>query len=95
MSDAPRRAPAAQDAPAAEVPLRRRLLHIVVVDALILAELAAAVYFASRHEEQFTLVFMGVFFGLLIPTMLASKWVARRLHDQSPRAPDRGSALIH
>jgi len=60
------------------VPLRRRVIHLVVVDILVLAELATAVFFASRHEEQFTLVFMAVFFGLLIPTLSMSRLVSRR-----------------
>jgi hypothetical protein len=60
------------------LPLRHRIIHLVVVDVLVLAELAAAMFFANRYEEQFTLVFVAVFVGLLIPTLSASRLVTRR-----------------
>lgn len=68
---------------------RRRILHVVVVDLLVLAELAVAVILADRwrDEADFTLAFCGVFFGLVIPTILISRWVARGYVPAAPEEP--------
>lgn len=59
---------------------RRQVIHLVVFDLAILAELALALYTADAYRERwdFTLVFCVVFFGLVIPTFLASRFVSRR-----------------
>jgi len=56
------------------------VIRIVILDAAVLAELAFAVYAADALRERwdFTLVFCGVFFGLVIPTFLVSRFLARR-----------------
>ena len=68
---------------------RRRILHVVVVDLLVLAELAVAVVLADRWraEADFTLAFCGVFFGLVIPTILISRRVARSSTPAEPEEP--------
>lgn len=67
---------------------RQKIIHIVVIDVLVLSELAAAMFFAHAHQEHFTPVFAGVFFGLLIPTMLASRAVVRRMEARdAPQVP--------
>ncbi len=69
--------------------LRRRVLHLAIVDTLVLGELTTAMYLASRYQDQFTLVFLAVFVGLLIPTLLASRLVSRR---RMARCQESGSA---
>lgn len=71
------------------LPMRYRIMHLVVVDVLVLAELATAMYFASQNQEKFTLVFLAVFVGLLIPTLYASRLMTRR---RLARCPASGSA---
>ena len=61
----------------AGLPSRRRMIRLVIVDILVLAELAAAMFVANKYQEQFTLVFVAVFFGLLIPTLSMSRFVSR------------------
>jgi hypothetical protein len=59
---------------------RRRLLAVAAIDCAMLAELAAAVYFANRHAAEFTPVFLKVFFGMLIPTLAAGGMALRRMN---------------
>jgi hypothetical protein len=68
------------DPAAGELPRRVQVVRVVVLDAAVLAELAAAVYFANAWRERwdFTAVFCAVFFGLLIPTIAVSRWLGRR-----------------
>jgi hypothetical protein len=64
----------------------RNWLLVIVVDVLILVELAAAMYVASVHPDEFELMFMKSFFGMLIPTLAICFLVKRMLR----RAPERG-----
>ena len=69
---------------------RRQVIHIVVFDLCMLAELAFAIYMADkwRDTHDFTVVFCVVFLGLLIPTLLASRLLMRRL---LPPRPETGA----
>lgn len=49
----------------------QRVVLLVVTDLLIVAELFVAMYFAHANKERFTIVFLEIFVGLLIPTLLA------------------------
>ena len=56
------------------------LLHkilVLSVNALVLAALTAAMYLASGNPEEFTLVFLKVFGGLLVP-IFALSWACKR-----------------
>jgi hypothetical protein len=55
----------------------------VVVDVLILVEVAAAMYVASVHPDDFELMFMKSFFGMLIPTLVVS-FLAKRMLRRAP-----------
>ena len=56
----------------------RRIAGVLALDLAVLAELAAAMYFAHRGDPQeFTLTFVKVFFGLLIPTLAAGRFALR------------------
>lgn len=56
----------------------RHIASVVALDLAVLAELAAAMYFAHRGDPQaFTVTFLKVFFGLLIPTLVAGKFALR------------------
>lgn len=62
-----------------------RIWIVVLTDLAVIGELFLAMYLAHAHREQFTAVFAGVFFGLLIPTVAFSKLLLRRLAP--PEAP--------
>ena len=61
----------------------RNWLLVIVVDVLILVELAAAMYVASVHPDDFELMFIKSFFGMLIPTLLLS-FLAKRMLRRTP-----------
>jgi membrane protein CcdC involved in cytochrome C biogenesis len=63
----------------------RNWLLVIVVDVLILVELAVAMYVASVHPDDFELMFMKSFFGMLVPTLVLSYLAKRMLR----RAPER------
>jgi hypothetical protein len=63
----------------------RNWLLVIVVDVIILVELAAAMYVASVHPDDFELMFMKSFFGMLVPTLTLSFLAKRMLR----RAPER------
>lgn len=56
-----------------------RIWIVVLTDLAVIGELFVAMYLAHARREQFTAVFAGVFFGLLIPTVALSKLLLRRL----------------
>ena len=61
----------------------RNWLLVMVVDVLILVELAAAMYVASAHSDDFELMFMKSFFGMLIPTLVLA-FLAKRMLRRAP-----------
>jgi hypothetical protein len=61
----------------------RNWLLVMVVDVLILVELATAMYVASVHPDEFELMFMKSFFGLLIPTLVLA-FLGKRLLRRTP-----------
>jgi len=61
----------------------RNWLLVIVVDVLILVELAAAMYVASVHPDEFELMFMKSFFGMLLPTLVLS-FLAKRMLRRVP-----------
>jgi membrane protein CcdC involved in cytochrome C biogenesis len=61
----------------------RNWLLVVVVDVLILVEVAAAMYVASVHPDDFEPMFIKCFFGMLIPTLVVS-FLAKRMLRRAP-----------
>jgi len=61
----------------------RNWLLVIVVDVLILVELAVAMYVASVHPDNFELMFMKSFFGMLLPTLVLS-FLAKRMLRRAP-----------
>ena len=60
------------------------LLHKIIVlsiNVLVLGALTVAMYVASGHPEEFTLVFLKFFGGMLLPIMVlgfvAKRWLRR------------------
>ena len=47
----------------------KQWLLVVIVDVLVLAELAFSMYLSSLHPEDFEWTFMKCFFGMLLPTL--------------------------
>jgi len=61
----------------------RNWLLVIVVDVLILVELAGAMYVASVHPDEFELMFMKSFFGMLIPTLVLA-FLGKRFLRRAP-----------
>jgi hypothetical protein len=61
----------------------RNWILVMVVDVLILLELAAAIYVASVYPDEFELMFMKSFFGMLVPTLTLS-FLAKRMLRRAP-----------
>ena len=61
----------------------RNWLLVIAVDVLILVELAVAMYVASVHPDEFELMFMKSFFGMLLPTLVLS-FLAKRMLRKVP-----------
>jgi hypothetical protein len=64
----------------------RQKIAVVVVDILVLVELCISIYFANLNADNFTPVFLKVFMGMLIPTLIAAKLVIRRVRSGEPEA---------
>jgi len=58
-------------------------LVVIVIDVLVLAELAGAMYVAAGHPDDFTLTFMKTFFAMLIPTLILG-FLAKRMMRTPP-----------
>jgi hypothetical protein len=69
--------------PAPELNSRQRWA-VVCMDVAMLAEVTLSVYLASRQPDDFTPIFMKVFFSMLIPTIAAGIFAIRRLRDRTP-----------
>jgi len=68
-------------APAPELNRRQRLA-VILMDVAVLAEVTVSVYTASKFPEDFTPMFMKVFFSLCLPTLAAGIIAIRRLRDR-------------
>jgi hypothetical protein len=59
-----------------------RLMLTVAVNALVLAEVFVAMYFAAQTPDEITPIFFKLFFSMLLPTLLAAfilkRVIARR-----------------
>ena len=69
--------------PAPELNSRQRWA-VVCMDVAMLAEVTLSVYLASRQPDEFTPIFMKVFFSMLIPTIAAGIFAIRRFRDRTP-----------
>jgi hypothetical protein len=74
--------------PVAQVDLRRmnatQWLVVIVIDVLVLAELAGAMYVAAGNPDDFTWTFMKTFFAMLIPTLILG-FLAKRMMRSASR----------
>lgn len=66
---------------------RWRIKLVVLFDLVVLAELFFAMYVAHGRADQFTPVFLAVFFGLLLPTLALAR---RLLNKPTPGQVQRG-----
>lgn len=60
-------------------------IAVAVMDVLMLAELCFAMYMAHNHPENFTSVFFKTLLGMLVPTLIVTLFVVKRL--RTPEAP--------
>ena len=63
---------------------RRRVMTVVAADVAVIIELCIAMYLANENQEDFTVVFLVVFFGLLVPTLVVSRYVMKKVHSGQP-----------
>jgi hypothetical protein len=64
----------------------RQKIGVAVLDGLILIELAISMYRANQNPDWFTPIFIKTFFVLVIPTLVLSRIVIKRLRtvESSP-----------
>lgn len=60
----------------------RQRLAVILLDVALLAEITLSVYIASRQPDEFTPVFMKVFFTMFIPTITAGIVAIRRCRNR-------------
>jgi hypothetical protein len=63
------------------LPNKRQVIHAVIFNLTMLGELGFALYTANRYRDthDFTLIFVLVFFGTLIPTIYISRQIMKRV----------------
>jgi hypothetical protein len=71
--------------PAPELNSRQRLA-VIIMDVALLAEVTVSVYMASRYPDDFTPIFMKVFFSMFIPTVIGGIYAIRRFRNRSDGA---------
>ncbi len=62
----------------------QRKIAIIIVNFLVLAELCISMYFGAKDPENLTPVFMKLFFAMLVPTLIMTRLVLRRLRTVEP-----------
>jgi hypothetical protein len=55
-----------------------KVISVIVMDILLLAEVAASVYLAHKTPEVFTPVFLKSFLIMVIPTLVSAKFIIRK-----------------
>jgi len=65
---------------------RRQRRSVILMDIALLAEVTLSIYTASKYPDDFTPVFMKVFFSMLIPTVIAGVYAIRHFRDRSDGA---------
>ena len=55
---------------------------VVVMDFLLIAELAISIYFANHDPEFFTPIFMKYFLTMAIPTLVLARVFVKRLRPK-------------
>lgn len=63
--------------------LEQKLL-VIILDVVVLAELTLGMYLASKTPDSFTPTFFKIFFGMLVPTLVAF-WIVNRSLRRSAR----------
>ena len=58
------------------------------MDIALLAEVTLSIYTASKYPDDFTPVFMKVFFSMFLPTLALGIYAIRRYRDRP--VPDAG-----
>jgi hypothetical protein len=57
----------------------RQKLAVILLDVLMLIELAVAIAWASKHQDSFTPMFMKTFFLMFLPTLALGIHLIRKL----------------
>jgi len=61
----------------------KQKIVVMIMDLLILAELATCMYFGMRDPEALTLFFLKTYVPLLLATILAGRLLIRRLSEEN------------
>lgn len=64
----------------------RQWLVVIVMDVLVISELFIGMYMASAQPDDFTVIFLKAFFGMLIPTLVIGVWVKRHFRNRAAPA---------
>jgi len=72
----------------------KQKLVVVIIDFLILAELAYSIYRGQRQPEEMVIIFLKTFIPLVVLTLVAGRIVIRKLRarEQMPSGQE-GQAL--
>jgi len=62
----------------------RQKIAVAVMDVLMLGELCFSIYVAHKNPEEFTPVFFKYFLGMLIPTLIVTRIVVKKLRTPEP-----------
>jgi hypothetical protein len=68
----------------------RQKVAVAALDVLVIVELVASIYFAGQNPEDFTSIFLLMFFSLLIPTLIVARFVIRGLRSKEPDPKSAG-----
>lgn len=55
-----------------------KIIAVIIMDILLLAEVSVSVYLANRTPDMFTPIFLKSFFIMVIPTLISAKIVIRK-----------------
>ncbi len=58
---------------------RRQKAAIIILDILMITQVAVALGFANTNPDEFTPIFFKVFFAMFIPTVILGFMIIRRL----------------
>ncbi len=59
-------------------------IAVAVMDIALLVELCISMYFAQKNPENFTPVFFKYFLTMVIPTLILTRIVVKRLRSREP-----------
>lgn len=59
-----------------------KVITVIIMDMLLLAEVAGSVYMANKNPNLFTPVFLKSFLIMVIPTLISAKLIIRKMEQK-------------